>query len=92
MYTTIITMVLFFYAAVDDDEDNEDWMTQSSPETQDDFTLLGDYWDSVCTLTLTLEVPEEANSDGVRILKVLNNSYGVSGKSCCLRITDAGVI
>ncbi|XP_034479180.1 DNA repair protein RAD51 [Drosophila innubila] len=76
----------------DDDEDNDACMTPSSPDIQEDFTLLGDYWDSVCTLALTLEIPEESNSDGIRMLKVLNNSYGVSGNSCFLRITDAGVI
>jgi len=92
IYTSIITMDSFHYAAVDDDENNDECMTQSSPDRQEDFTLLGDYWDSVCTLALTLELPEESNNDGIRMLKVLNNSYGVSGNSCFLRITDAGVI
>lgn len=76
---------------LDDDEDNDDCPTQSNSGTQEDHTLLGNYWDSVCTLTMALEVPESSNDD-IRILKVLNNSYGVSGSSCLLRITDDGII
>lgn len=68
-------------------------MSQTGSETRDESNLLGEYWNSVCTLTLALELPEvSSGSDGMRLLKVLNNSYGISEGSCVLRITDGGVI
>ncbi|XP_062135867.1 uncharacterized protein LOC133845425 isoform X1 [Drosophila sulfurigaster albostrigata] len=77
--------------AVDDDDDNEDYLTQYSPEAPEDGNLLGDYWDSVCTLSMTFELPDESNND-LRLLRILSNSFGISEGSCLLRITDAGVI
>ncbi|EDW02473.1 DNA repair protein Rad51 homolog [Drosophila grimshawi] len=77
----------------DDADDNDDGSTQiDSDAWQEDCTYLGDYWCSVCTLTLALELPEDSHSDGLRLLKVLSNSCGASEGSCLLRITDAGLI
>lgn len=94
----IYTFILCNFSAGDDDDagaidDNEEVSSQTGSETQEESNLLGEYWNSVCTLTLALEVPEESQgSDGMRLLKVLNNSYGDSEGSCLLRITDEGVI
>ncbi|EDW58816.1 DNA repair protein Rad51 homolog [Drosophila virilis] len=78
----------------DEDVDNEGGSTQKSTDAQEDCSFLGDYWCSVCTLTLVLELPDESHcdGDGLRLLKVLNNNFGISDGSCLLRITDAGVI
>ncbi|KAH8410980.1 hypothetical protein KR222_004520 [Zaprionus bogoriensis] len=75
-------------------DDIGDAASQAGTQTQDSYSLLGEYWSSVCTLTLELQLPddESSGSDGLRLLRVLSNSYGPSESSCLLRITDEGVI
>ncbi|KAH8370624.1 hypothetical protein KR093_004390 [Drosophila rubida] len=76
---------------VDDDDDNDDYLTQSSSETQEDASLLGDYWDSVCTLSLKYEFMDDSSNDNLRLMRILNNSFGVSEGSCVLHRTHAGI-
>ncbi|EDW08178.1 RAD51-like protein 1 [Drosophila mojavensis] len=77
-------------SAADDDEEELSHIGAVNPE---DCNYLGDYWSSVCTLILSLELPEDSvQENDLRVLKVLSNSFGIGEGSCWLRLTDAGII
>ncbi|KAH8261437.1 hypothetical protein KR044_009088 [Drosophila immigrans] len=73
------------------DDDVDAYQTQCSPQPREDVNLMGDYWDSVCTLSMALEIPDESSIDELRLLRILSNSYGASEGNCLLRLTAAGV-
>ncbi|KAH8253402.1 hypothetical protein KR032_005331 [Drosophila birchii] len=89
-----------------DDGDN-DGNSDEKAAWQKDGPMLGSYWSSVCTLRMSLELPvssdgpessdrlEEAVTscdDGLRLVNVLSNTYGPTGDTCVLSITEAGVV
>ncbi|XP_022220232.2 DNA repair protein RAD51 homolog 4 [Drosophila obscura] len=93
-----------------DDDDivmEEDGNSDSEQSTRQQIEpMLGAYWSSVCTLRLSLELPEstdcgdsydgigdiDSQDDGLRMVNVLTNSYGPVGDTCLLQITDAGLV
>ncbi|XP_034652688.1 DNA repair protein RAD51 homolog 4 [Drosophila subobscura] len=89
-----------------DDDGVEDGNSDEQSTRQQIEPTLGAYWSSVCTLRLSLEIPEitdcgdsddgivynESQDDGLRMVNVLTNSYGPDGDTCLLQITDAGMV
>ncbi|XP_002136504.2 uncharacterized protein [Drosophila pseudoobscura] len=82
-----------------DNCDNDGLKDGNSESTrQPNKPMLGSYWSSVCTLRLSLELPESTNcgdsceDDGLRMVNVMTNTYGPAGKNCLLQITDAGLV
>ncbi|XP_001361627.4 DNA repair protein RAD51 homolog 4 [Drosophila pseudoobscura] len=80
-----------------DDDGLEDGNSDGSTR-QPNKPMLGSYWSSVCTLRLSLELPESTDcgdscdDDGLRMVNVMTNTYGPAGDTCLLRITDAGLV
>ncbi|KAH8355710.1 hypothetical protein KR200_010265 [Drosophila serrata] len=90
---------------IDDGED--DGNSDAKAGGQRDGPMLGSYWASVCTLRMSLELPvssegaesydrlgeaASSNDDGLRLVNILSNTYGPTGDTCLLRITEAGVL
>ncbi|SPP75620.1 blast:DNA repair protein RAD51 homolog 4 [Drosophila guanche] len=105
MYIILFTsfVLLLDYS---DDDGVEDGNSDEQCTRQQIEPMLGAYWSSVCTLRLSLEIPEstdcgdsddgivynESQDDGLRMVNVLTNSYGPDGDTCLLQITDAGMV
>ncbi|XP_017044788.2 DNA repair protein RAD51 homolog 4 [Drosophila ficusphila] len=96
--TFLIGNVSFFGKDADNyNDDGEDDDIYEERETRQQLEpTLGAYWRSVCTLRLSLELPEDEESlgqdDGLRLLHVISNTYGPVGDHCLLRITDVGFV
>ncbi|KAH8319681.1 hypothetical protein KR074_003520 [Drosophila pseudoananassae] len=89
-----------------DDGEEDDGRSEEAPSKRQLEPMLGDYWSSVCTLRLSLEMPIESydeegsdrtnrttsQDDGIRLVNLITNTYGPVGETCLLQITEAGVV
>ncbi|XP_068144364.1 DNA repair protein RAD51 homolog 4 [Drosophila tropicalis] len=82
-------------------EEQGDIISEDSGGTGPYEPLLGLYWKSVCTLRMSLELPNPEDDDcnidtvvddGLRVLNVINNTYGPAGGSCHLCVSQAGIV